>query len=310
VRKGDKGYIMFGRKKIIVPEWAMALGQKEYPPFMSAVEDYFKRYGNQYTIGNGSVYLGENNYEFGLANLVQLCAGIKPKDYPELIEHHFNSVIEARAFKENLSVDIFEKMKQYIGVRLYDKGYTGNIGEDIIIRRHLAGEVFAVLVYDFPHAIQTVPRNDTMMWGKTEDELYAIGLENIYNNYQLKAQEVCFDKDSVFVLETDHFFAPNILFELENCEEYTGIGGALIGIPTRSMALIYPIRDMKVVGALTLFFNSVPKFYAEGPGSLTQDIFWYYEGRYETLNYETGNEVQFTPSESFLALLNGGLEKA
>ena len=72
--------------------------------------------------------------------------------------------------------------------------------------------------------------------------------------------------------------------------------------------MIYPIRDLKVVGALKMFFNNVPKFFTEGPGSLTREIYWYHDGQYETLNYEFGKNVKFTPSEAFLELLNERLE--
>ena len=275
---------------------------------MSAVDNYFIQKGEPYTLEDGMVCLGEDNWEFGLSNLVQMCARIKPKDFSKLIEHHFGLMIESKAFKEKLVVDDFEKMKQYIGVRLYDKEYVTIADEDITIRRPFAGEVFAVLVYDFPQAIENIPRSDMDKWSRTEDELFTIGIENISQNYQLKAQEVTFGEDTVFALETKHFFAPNILLEIDKHKELIGKGGAIIGIPTRSLAMIYPIHDMKVVGALTLFFNSIPKIYAESPGSLTREIYWYNDGQYEVLNYEPGKKVKFTPSDEFLVLLNGGLE--
>lgn len=297
---------MFGRKNIVVPEWASVLKQKEYSLFISAVDDYFKRKGKPYTIDDGIVRF--EGWDLGLVNLVQMCAGIKPQEYAGFIEHHFGVTIEIMSFKESLAFDDFERMKQYIGVRLYDREYTTVLGEEAVIRRPFAGEVFAVLVYDFPQAIQIVPKSDAEKWGKTEEKLYAIGIENIRQNYELTIQEVNIGEDTLFVVEAEHFFAPNILFELEKNKKLIGKGGAIIGIPTRSLVMIYPIRDMKVIGALNVFFNNVTKFYKNGPGSLTKEIYWYRDGQYETLNYEVGEKVKFTPSEAFLALLDGGLE--
>jgi len=193
---------MFGRKRILVPEWANVLGQKEYPLFMSAVENYFINMGEPFKIGDGIVSLGENNWEFGLSNLVQMCARIKPNDYLELIEHHFGLMIESKAFKEKLAVDDFDKMKQYIGVRLYDEEYLSYICKELVIRRPLVGEISTVLVYDFPQAIENIPQCDMDKWCKTEEELFTIGIENIQQNYQLKTQEVDIGEDTVFIIET------------------------------------------------------------------------------------------------------------
>ena len=303
---------MFGFKKETVPEWASVMKEKEYTLFMSAIDGYFKHTGEQYSIGDGIVSLGENEWECGLFNLIQICAQNKPKEYAGIIEQHFGRLIEVKAFKDKLDPADFEKMKQYVAVRLYDIGYINSAGEDNMIRRPFAGEVYAALVYDFPHAIENIKKSEFEAWGKTEDELFAIGIENIFNNYPMEVAESKFDDekdDKIFIVETEHFFAPNILFKLEERKELIGKHGAIIGIPTRHVALIYSINDMGVLVALTTFFSLIPRFYTNGPGSLTREIYWYHDGLYEKLDYEPGEKPKFTPSEEFLALLNGGLEQ-
>jgi len=300
---------MFGRKKVNIPEWASILGQKEYGKFISAVNEYFKNQGKPYNINiaDGAVILTENNRQFGLSNLAQLCTRIKPEEYPHLIKYHFGLMEEHNTFRETLLFEGFESISQYLALRLHDKEYT-DIKEDTI-RRHFAGEVYAVLVYDFPNVIENIPQNHTEKWNKSEDELFAIAAQNVRKNYELPIKEIKLDKAEFFAVETEHFFAPNILFEIEHHEALLGKSGAIIGIPTRSLAMICPINDLSIVNALNIFFANISTLYDNGPGSLTREIYWYHNGQYEALNYTVGESIGFKPSEAFLEVLNGLEEK-
>jgi hypothetical protein len=298
---------MFFKKRNMVPEWASAMKPKEYALFMSAVEDYFQRKGETFVINDSVVHLADDDWSFGLVNVLQICAQLNSQEYRAVIEHHFGLIIENEAFRKTLDFDDFDKIKQYIGVRLYDLGSATVAGNDATLRRQLAGEVFKVLVYDFPQTIDNIPQSDVDKWGKAEDELFDIGVKNIRNKYLLDWEVMSTDDDEFYIIETEHFFAPNILLELDNREELVGKHGAIIAIPNRHLAIIYPIRDLKVVRMLDFFFSSVPLFFSRGPGSLTQEIYWYRDQRFETLDYQPGKRVRFTPSEAFLALLNDEL---
>ena len=294
---------MFKLKKTAVPEWASVLGEKEYSLFMTAVENYLKDKSEPYTIDDGMILMTDNGWQYGLSNLAQMCAQTRPEEYPALIAHHFGTFIELKAFEESLDMDDFEKMRQYIGVRLYDREYVA-YGGPTMVRRPFAGEVFSVLIYDFPLSIKNITLSDMEKWGISEDELFAIGIENIRRNYQMDAQRVSVNGGDVFAVETEHFFASNILFDIEQHKELVGKGGAIICMPTRSMAVIYPIDDVKVAAVLSTLFGIAQEFYAKGPGSLTKEVFWYRDGQYEPLNYEMGKKIKFTPSEAFMSLLN------
>ncbi|MCL2828538.1 MAG: hypothetical protein FWD99_07380 [Oscillospiraceae bacterium] len=302
---------MFGRKKITVPQWAGMLKPKQYAAFLSAVEQHFTAQGAPYTIEDGIVYVKmddvEADWQYGLDNLVQVCAQVKPQDYPEMIAHHFQVIAEGNAFLNSFDFDDFASVKPYLGVRLYDRDYVEyaiNLGQDTMIRRPFAGDLFSVLVFNFPHSIQTIATEDTEKWGKAEDELFAMGIDNIRRDCPLEPQEIPISDDKLFLYETEHFFASNILFDLEQNEQLVGRGGAIVAVPTRSTAMIYPIYDLNVVEALNIFFHNAPACFMAGPGSLSREIFWYQNGQYESLDFEPGRKVKFTPSENFLALLN------
>jgi hypothetical protein len=49
----------------------------------------------------------------------------------------------------------------------------------------------------------------------------------------------------------------------------------------------------------------------EGPGSISDNIFWYKDGHYENLPYEiVDDKIQFYPPEGFVSMLNSlGLDQ-
>lgn len=300
---------MFGFGKKTVPEWANVLDKKEYAAFNKALEHYFASKGEPYAIGDGIVKL-KDSWEFGLSNLVQTCARGNIGDYPAIIAHHFGLMLEGKAFEEEFSKNAanFDYVKQYLAVRLYDEDYLSAMGGDTFVRRHFAGELYAALVWDFPTVLQNVKQSEIDAWGLPLDTLFEIGLDNVRQNYEIEAGLVDIGDDKLHIFTAEHFFVPNMLFDLAQKQDVIGRGGAIIAAPTRSLVMAYPIEDMKVVNALTSFFVNAPKFYNQGPGSLTTEVYWYHDGEFEPLNYEGGENIKFTPSEAFLALLNGGLE--
>lgn len=302
---------MFKREKVVVPDWAAVLDKKNYPQFIAAVESYFNNIGEPYSIEDGAVHLTEKEKQYGLTNLVQICAQINPSDYTELINNHFNSMFETEAFMRSLNLDDFESMRQHIGVRLYSREYLSYMDESVVIARPFAGEMSKVLILDFPQVIQNVHPDNVAAWGRTEEELFDIGSENIRLNYSFEPEELNLGESATFAIETEHPFSSNILLDLDRHPEFVGKGGAIIGIPTRNMSLICPIRDLKIMNALQVFFDFVPMAFSRGPGSLTQEIYWYHSGQFEPLIYhvdEPGKNASFMPSDEFMALLNGGLE--
>ncbi|MCL1838105.1 MAG: hypothetical protein FWG47_02155 [Propionibacteriaceae bacterium] len=278
---------MFGKKNK-VPEWANQLKEKEFLAFMAAVQDYFSTADRPFTIDDGMVRFLDDDSSLGLANPMQICAQNDIADYPEIISYHFDLMREADAFRAKfaeLEAD-FEAVKSYLGVRLYPQEYISFAGENSLICRHFTGELFSVLVWDFPTAIETVQASQVEKWNVSEAELFAIGAENVNNNYAFEIATIAATDDvDLYVIETEHFFAANILLDLDAHPELVKEGGAIVAVPLRNLALIYPISDINVARALTPIFAHTTNMYAAGPGALTQEVYWYHDGQFESLNY-------------------------
>jgi hypothetical protein len=294
---------MFGLKKGGVPDWARGMNAKSYAAFEAALDSYFVQRNQRYVRNDGMITT--EDWEAGLDNLVRVCAGYRPDAYPEIIANHFGCFLDTQAFEKEFEgiVHDLDQVKSYIGVRLYDQEYLSYLGDDAMIGRRLAGELSAVLVWDFPTAITNISPSDRAKWDVTDDELFAIGIENISANYPLDAQVIDFDGVTVYAVETDHFFAPNVVFALDHNDDLIGPGGALVALPSRSFTLVCPIRMAAVLNALSGLFTLVARVFDMDPGQLTREVYWYRDGVYEPLTYDFTNGAKFYPTQAFLDML-------
>ncbi len=301
------------RKSNTIPTWASIFNHKEYRAFIEALDNFFQNsHKLHYSIQDGVLNPEENNLglsHLGLENLTRFCKQQKVKAYPEIVQAHFNSLIETYNFQdefENILKD-YEKVKRYIAVRLFPKDYLANIGSENFLSKIFAGELLAVIVFDLPHAVVTIKPEQTSTWSKTLDELFEIGLQNVRRNYKTNVEAIKFGpkNEVVYSCESDHFFVPNILFDLKAKDGWIGSGGALVAAPTRNLVLVHPINDLSTIGVINKLFKIVPDIFKSNPGSLTMELYWYTSDQFIMLPYEIDKkEIRFSPPDEFVTLLN------
>lgn len=293
-----------------VPAWASYFTAEEYSSFINSIEKYFKKKNINYTISNG-VLLPDNPAfgidKLGLSNIAQICKQNKIADYINIVTHHFDSLIRSNEFDKGFKIIVedFDKAKQYIGVRLYSSEYISHIGKENAISKDFARDLYSILVFDLPDSIVSVQPDQAAKWNKTTDELFELGIKNIKAKYPVKTSKENLGAFSIYFAQANHFFAPNILFELKNMHEFIGEGGALIGIPHRHAVLIYPINSLEVVPAINGMIPTIYGMHKEGPGSISNKLFWYKDSVFENQPYTLENDtLNFSPTEKFVEYLN------
>lgn len=296
--------------KTNVPEWASFFDEKEYSLFVNEIDNYFKNLNIQYEIGDGQIHVSENEFGFsnlGLTNVAQVCKQEDKKYYKEIIAEHFNSMIRANKFDKEFEkiADNFEEVKKYIGVRLYDNDYVAHIGKELTIGKDFAGDIYSMIVFDFPDSVISIKPEQTTAWNKTTDELFEIGISNIKSKYPFTITKEAFGEFSIWFVQGEHFFTPNIVFDIENRKELIGSKGSLIGLPHRHSAIIYPIENLEVVKAINGLIPTIYGMNQKGPGSLSNNLFWYKDKTFTQLPYKIDEgKLQFFPPDIFVELLN------
>lgn len=293
-----------------VPKWASFLDNNEYTLFIKELDRYFKGLKLGYEIGDGEAIVAENNRGFnklGLMNVAQVCKQAEQQSYRGIIEDHFQALIDAKEFDAEFEkiIDDFEKVRQYIAVRIYNDEYVSFSGIDNVIGRQLAEDVYAMLVFDLPYSIESIRPEKTTQWGKTADELFDIGVQNVRENYPLSITKETFQDFDIWFVQGEHFFTSNIVFDIEKYEGLVGSKGALVGLPHRHSAIIYPVENIETVKAINGLIPAINGMNQEGPGSLSANLFWYNESVLTMLPYTVKEgKLQFFPPEEFLKMLN------
>ncbi len=294
-----------------VPGWASFFTAKEYQTFIDLVADYFNELNTPFKMENGVIEFEEGNplgfQSLGLGNLAQNCKQSAISDYKEIIEHHFglmtNSLMDKKKF-ENIADD-FDQVKQFIALRIHDDGYASHVGKENVIGFELAESLYAILVFDLPETIASVQTSYLDKWGKTKEELFSLGIQNIQTNYEFPLFKEKIDGIDFYAVITDHFFSPNIYFDLNNRSELLGVYGSVVAFPHRHTTLIYPIDNLNVTRVLHHLASMAYGMNVEGPGSITNRLYWYNNNKLEEIVYGfEENTISITPSESFVAMLN------
>ena len=263
-----------------VPEWASFFDSREYNNFLKAIDNYFNKKKITYELGEGMLTTSANDFGFsnlGLTNVAQVCKHDKPRNYSNIVSEHFDSMVRANQFEAAFSkiVHDFDKVKKYIGVRLYSNDYAGHIGKELTIGKDFAGDIYAMLVFDLPDIITNIQPEQAENWGKSLDELFEVGLQNIKSNYPLDISQQKFNEFTIWFIQGDHFFTPNIVFDLTSYPKFVGSKGSLIGIPHRHSVIIYPIENIEAITAINQLIPTIYGMNAEGPGSVSNNIFLY-----------------------------------
>lgn len=310
---------IFKWKSKKVPAWASFLSERQYSALCDAIEHYFRNVLNiSYEINNNTITVPDNEYDLptlGLDNLARACKQNRLDDYSEIVAEHFTSIIESIRFRKTFekSEGDFDQVKQYLAVRLYSSEYINAIGFENVIAKPYAGELSVVLIFDFPQTVENVKPEQIVPWGKTSEELFALGLANVLNHHDFPIApiEIGPQEDTLYTCEAEHVFATNILLDLESHRELIGSGGSLLAAPNRNLALIYPINNLSAVKMIESLCMLVSKIYHESPGAITREIYWYQDGKILPLPCEIKQRsIRFMPPDAFVELLNSLTETA
>lgn len=119
----------------------------------------------------------------------------------------------------------------------------------------------------------------------TNEALFDLGLENIRKKYTMNISEQYLDGVSFHLVVEDHFYSPNILFSLGKILKFSGEHGVLVGVPNRHAVIIHPVKDHTVFQAIRRIIPAIAGMYKEGPGSISEKLYWLSNGEFIPLPY-------------------------
>ncbi len=309
---------MFSRNKKDEPppDWASFFTSEAYQRFIQIVEDYFQSQNFEYAISDATVEVNDERFgaeSLGLQNIAQSCHQFPPEEWREIVKNHFDGMQRINAFQEEFDAKAhdFDYARPFLAVRLYHESYVEQVEDYLGIGQYIADDIYSALVFDLPESITNVRPEQAILWNKTNEELFEIGVRNIFNNYPFDITEDTLDNIRFLLINEEHFYTGNVLFAMDEYPILNGRCGSLVSIPTRHTIIFYPIENKEVLEAIRILAPVIRKMNEEGPGSINPKLYWYNNNELIDIPYELEDEkLEISPPEAFIDLLDQLEDKA
>lgn len=291
--------------------------QEEQLQFQDEITRYFEQHSSQYIIdfSKGAIFESSNtnHMQYGLDTVAQMYHQASFEDKKKVVPNHFNSLFKSIKEEEKILKDIndFSKMKKFLAVRLYPTNYEPNTYEMLVYREDIEG-IYTVLVLDLPSTSRNIRPEEVERWGINRNELFKIGLENVFSKSKVEIKELkLIDELYVGLLEGDSIYTTTSVMRIEKYPELIGKYGSLIIIPHRHAVVAYPIENKEVIKMTNHLPVLATNMFNEGPGSITPNLYWYHNDKFTKIDYQLdlqNKSLNLNPPEEFTDMLNSIFE--
>ncbi|WP_250430286.1 hypothetical protein [Pontibacter ruber] len=270
--------------------------QNDYEIIIKHSKNFLQEKGTIKKIEDGVIYVvlnddSDNVNQLALDNLLRSCKQEDDKaKWREIIVDHFTRLTT----KVNLDRSDFDKCRDLIAIRIYPE-YEEKTKALMIFKVDFPGTM-STLVLDLPDKYESIDEETIDLWRVPIDSLFYIAQENVNKRDGIEIREA----KETETKRVYSFFSPDhsasyIRDIKRNADFAIGEFGAFVAIPTRGSAFVIPIEDKSAIEALDKLRPTIKLFFDEDPGSITADIFWYYNDRFELV--EVINDEIVLPHE-------------
>jgi hypothetical protein len=296
------------------PDWAQFFSASEYARFLKTVESDLRRRGLDYSVAAEFVTVQDPNggpeNQLGLINLAQKCLAAPQSEWQTIVAGHIGSLIQMQGRDLDALAADFEQARRVLRLRIFPDETTGGIAApgvpDGPVLRPVAPGMVLGLVFDFPDSTATVSERHLRSWPLSEAEVLAVAREETLAEPLPPSQTIQAQENvPIEMLAGDSFYVASRVLGLRGV-----IGdapnGAVVAVPNRHVLLYHVIRDLRVVHAVQAMISLTIRFYHEGPGSVSHQLYWWKDGDLLHLPVRAeGKDVQFHPPDEFVVVLNG-----
>ncbi len=291
------------------PAWASFFTPERYAQFEREIHRYFQRNEIACQVHDGVVYVfqaGDKTprHQWGLLNLAQVCNQGVVEEWAHYVQMHFDAMLRSEKEHAELQSQIGDlaAIRDRIGVRL---GPPDMPLDKLISREDIPG-VFSYIVIDLPSSMVSVNSETLARWGISSEQIFDIALANLRKAERPQCQDFEVGKGlSIIAALGDSFFTASHALLLSEYPQFVGPHGSLVSVPHRHALLCYPIRDLNVVGVLHHLWSITQGMEKEGPGSISPQIYWYFQGNFVPIPCEIkDSSIAVTPPEAFINMLN------
>ncbi|MHB0936959.1 MAG: DUF1444 domain-containing protein [Armatimonadota bacterium] len=300
--------LLHHRRLKLRPPWASFFTPWQWEQFVVAIakELHARQIPFQYDPeGIFSVKVDDTEMQMGLGNLAQIChqAGDRTL-WTGIIKTHLDQILDAPNDHVEEMLRDFDNVKDQLFIRLMT--LEGMPRQDLAVARNDIPGTIAYLAVDLPTTVRSITTGEVDGWDKTPGQLYEIGLNNVRTKSAIQEARIPVQEGIEFIGVTgDDFFVASHTLLLHEHPDWMGRYGSLVIIPTRQSFVVFPINDLLFTKAMQYLAMMATGLEQEGPGSITNNVFWYNDGSYVDIPYKIESKtVSVTPPADFVAMMN------
>src|SRR5437867_6085625 len=169
----------------------------------------------------------------------------------------------------------------------------------------LAPGLVLALVLDLPKKVMSLKSDELKAWGLTSELAWSAAEENSKREQYEVIPQTRPDGTQIFFLTGDNLYVTSNALWLDERIELESENGALIGVPTRHVLVVLPIRDINVVKAVSGMHAANRRIFEEGPGSISADLYWWRKRTFTLFPIDASTQrMQARPPDEFVDMLN------
>jgi hypothetical protein len=286
------------------PGWAHPLTGTQYTLFLltlKSVLDALGIPGQRDPSPDGSLELRNAEGEIttaGLMNLAQTAASVPTSDWPALIDEHFQSMMSDEGIPQSAA-----EASPVLRVRLWHPDFAVQATKGIY--KTLAYGLIAGLAVDLPRKVMGASGDHLAAWGLSASEAWEIAEINSRNEPCEVIPSVRSDGTELRMVIGDSWYLTSHALWIDQHVEIESERGALLGVPTRHLLVVFAIHDLRVLSVVGNMRSSNQRIFDEGPGSISPEVYWWRQGRFTLIPIDIGVQPgKIVPPDGFVALLN------
>jgi hypothetical protein len=295
-----------------LPEWAAAMESVErVNRFERLIAADLVRRGISCRFDDGTVRTqatsdgeGWHSSGLGLANIGQVCAASAESEWPAVIKSHFDSQERShREMDELLGAD-YSAVKSRLRVRLWEHGVISDSIKEHTTQADLPG-LDTALVMDLPSAVASINTTMVKRWGIPPEQLFARAIDNTYSEVKPDIQRMSLpNAGKLLVAQANSYYTSSLILAIDRFPDLIGPHGSLISVPVRHLFLSYPIHSADVLTAMKSMILVTHGLFRDGPGSVSNRVYWYNAGRWREIPVATENDrMSVIPPPDFVEMV-------
>jgi hypothetical protein len=284
------------------PVWSPITDGDGWEAFSALVREEAQR--RQWGVDFEEGFATDGARQFGLGNVAGKCKLAERADWAAVVGQHFAAVaaIDGEPPRFAQPGDARAAMK----ARLVPDGFAGE--DTDWVERRVAEDLRVVVAFDLPDTVTLPDREDALAYGEPE-ELLALALRQAREEpgLELTRHEIPGPEGAapLYVLQGESFFTATHALWADALFDAPAAHGALVAVPIRHMVLATPVNGVRSVGMVAPMIRLVRRYYADGPGALSENLYWLHAGRLELQQaWADDDGPKFAPGPRFTELLN------